>query len=582
MGLGTLTDRSTGQTILEGFFNDIHAVLNGSFVGRNTSGAATSGQDLGTSAIPWGTLRCNALVLGGSAVDTSQISRRTNQVLSGKTRSTSNQPQFILPTSGSLSLSVLGSATNLVIDVSGTSVTVNTDIPKTGLTAGPSSNHTALINDTDAADQFDTRMWGSSYHRKKITVDTMGTTFQASVGKWIGFSINDGSNTEYAIGYLESSTSISRVQRGYFYDSSGNPINPVAFANDDTVTILNLGWVFMDDDGATVDVSYNNPVWSFTAPAAPATGDYWYDLDNDLWKRYDGSSFQIIGRTLIGLFVNTSTACVGARCVDFYKAYSGQNSLDLEVNTTEIVRGLGHNPKVSVAGKLLDFRLGLPTWNITTDLAAAADMISSTEQASRVYHLYLTDEGDTVISDIMPYWREDFFGWYHPHNPWRKVGTAYNNASSNIVAASDRRPESNQIILDTSNGYGAVSTKIKRFTNTQQWIGAAGIYTDNANTGMSVEVTEPGSYYVGIQSEASAATGIGFTVNTASPTTSISSLTGASRQIYSSIAANGQADGVGKVINLLVGDIVRMHTDGVGVTTADREAFYFNKISGPF
>lgn len=53
-GVGTLTNRSTGQTITSAFFNDIHGALDVDFVGRNSSGVATAGQSLGTSTYPWG------------------------------------------------------------------------------------------------------------------------------------------------------------------------------------------------------------------------------------------------------------------------------------------------------------------------------------------------------------------------------------------------------------------------------------------------------------------------------------------------------------------------------------------------
>lgn len=55
-GTGTLTDRSTGQTITSAFFNDIHSAIKSDFVGRNSSGVATAGQNLGTSTYPWGSI----------------------------------------------------------------------------------------------------------------------------------------------------------------------------------------------------------------------------------------------------------------------------------------------------------------------------------------------------------------------------------------------------------------------------------------------------------------------------------------------------------------------------------------------
>lgn len=53
-GTGTLTDRTTGQTITSAFFNDIHSALKSDFVGRNSSGVATANQNLGTTTYPWG------------------------------------------------------------------------------------------------------------------------------------------------------------------------------------------------------------------------------------------------------------------------------------------------------------------------------------------------------------------------------------------------------------------------------------------------------------------------------------------------------------------------------------------------
>lgn len=49
----TLTNRTDGETIGQAFFNDIHAALDGDFVGRNSSGVPTSGQNLGTSTYRW-------------------------------------------------------------------------------------------------------------------------------------------------------------------------------------------------------------------------------------------------------------------------------------------------------------------------------------------------------------------------------------------------------------------------------------------------------------------------------------------------------------------------------------------------
>lgn len=432
MSTNTLTNRAAGQTILDSFFNDVHAALNQQLVGRNASGVPTSGQELGTVAIPWGTIRSNAIVVGGQTLDPSLTTSPQNVVSSGVTRSSSNQPAFLDPDGSALTVVLDATPTAFVYDVNGTSVSIAADITKTGLTAAPGSNNTALINDADAADQADTRTWGEYTHSKTLTVDAMGTEITALVGKYAAFSLA-GTTTEYFIGLVKSATEITNCFRGFFYDSSGNPVKRAAFSDNDVLTLLKLGFVFVENDGATVDVSYVNPTWSFTSPSAPVTGEYWYDMANNVWKRYDGASFVIINRTLVGYIANSTTACVGARCVDFYKRYDDNKSVDLEIQSTEIVRASNSKAFVNVLGVNQYFELSKPTWNITTDLAASADMYDATEQASRNYYLYLTDTGDTVMSDMEPYWRPELRGKYHPHNPWRAVGIAFNNASSNIT-----------------------------------------------------------------------------------------------------------------------------------------------------
>jgi len=178
MATGSLTTRSSGETITADFFNSIHSALNGDLVGRNSSGVATTSQNLGTAAFPWGTLRTNALIVAGSSVDVSQVSAPPFRVVSGKTRSTSNQPAFLTPigSGNGLSFDIKAASTSLIYDVAGSAITLSADLTKSSITAAPSSNNTALVNDTDAADQESTRTWGEPGAEKtSITIDTVGS-----------------------------------------------------------------------------------------------------------------------------------------------------------------------------------------------------------------------------------------------------------------------------------------------------------------------------------------------------------------------------------------------------------------------
>jgi len=55
------------------------------------------------------------------------------------------------------------------------------------------------------------------------------------------------------------------------------------------------------------------------------------------------------------------------------------------------------------------------------------------ETADTRYFLYLTNLLLPKISDVAPYDREeDLKGWYHPHKPWRCIGTTHNDGSSDL------------------------------------------------------------------------------------------------------------------------------------------------------
>ena len=451
MGTGTLTSRSTGETITSGFFNDFNSALQETVVGRNSSGAATSGQALGSASIPWGSGYFNSLIIGGSALDTSQITSPANRIVSGATRTSSNQPNYLTANGSALSLTIDGATTNLVFDVNGAAVTCSTNITVSSLTAAPSSNNTALVNMSDAADQELTRYWGEQKNKfvtpqskdavadplyETITVDAMGSEITGLVGNICAFKINDGSNDEYFLGYVKSTTEITQCFRGHFLDSSGVPVNRIKFANNDTITLMKLAWVFLTDDGTTADVTYTNPVWSFDQPGSPVTGDYWYDLSVSQWKRYSGSAFVSINRTLIGIAFSDATNCLGTRSMDFYSKYESTNTIGVERSSTTNCRASNLHGNLFVYSGNLDFKLYTPEWNITTDLASTVTKDAYlAETASTWYYLYLKDTGDRVISDIGPVKRDDILGDYHPHNPWRCCGLVFNNSSSDLEGA---------------------------------------------------------------------------------------------------------------------------------------------------
>ena len=159
MGTNTLTDKVGGATIAAADINDIHTALKGDFVGRNSSGVAATGQRNGTPALPWLEGHFTNIFIGGSAFVPNAVSTSRNGIISGLTRTTSNQPQYVVPNGAAASVQVQGLATNLVYNINGSQFTLSANLTASSLTVAPSTNNTALVNDTDAADQaFDQAM----------------------------------------------------------------------------------------------------------------------------------------------------------------------------------------------------------------------------------------------------------------------------------------------------------------------------------------------------------------------------------------------------------------------------------------
>lgn len=355
-----------------------------------------------------------------------------NRIVSGKVRSSgsNDQPLFLTAIGTAATVTLFGSTTNFIYYVDGVEYTISTDVTLTGLTAAPSSNNTCLINDAQAADDTYTKYAGED--GSSIPVDTMGTEISSLVGEFAAFKL-DGVATEYFIAYVESSTALTKAHRGFFFDSSNAPVKRSAYTNNDTITLMKLAWIFAKSDG-TLTATYNNPVWAKTQPSSPSQGDYWYDIANNTWKVYGVGSYSSASAHLVGIaIIDSSSNCLAARSFEFFKGYDSQNTCELFYKSATEVISREPGAVVNVWGTTVKSDRNIRTWDITTDLDDP-DKIT-TEGASTKYFAYLSNYGDTILSDIKPLdRREDLGGLYHPFASWRCVGEFFNDGSSDIDA----------------------------------------------------------------------------------------------------------------------------------------------------
>jgi len=164
MGSDTLVTRVAGAIISEDDPNLFNRVFQGDFIGRDSSGAPTPGQALGTTTVPWGTARLTSLILNGSPVDPGPITARPNRIISGAVRTTSKFPDYLRPAgaSGGASFTLLGAAVNLDFDVNGATAQITTDIVKSALTVAPGAQNTCTINDVGLTGQDTSKNLGEN------------------------------------------------------------------------------------------------------------------------------------------------------------------------------------------------------------------------------------------------------------------------------------------------------------------------------------------------------------------------------------------------------------------------------------
>lgn len=135
------------------------------------------------------------------------------------------------------------------------------------------------------------------------------------------------------------------------------------------------------------------------------------------------------------------------------------------------------------------------------------------------------------------------------------------------------------IRLDTANGWGSVSTRIRRFSNTIQNFGTDITYTDSATLGSSFTINKDGEYMITYTEEFSASDYMGISLNSASLATNIQSITTSEVLAMTVTAAANNPNTVSWQGYLTKGDVVRPHTSSSGTgTTPARTKFTIARV----
>lgn len=379
----------------------------------------------------------------------------SNRISSGKTSSLSSQMRALIPSGTTTSITLDGSPTSFVYYVNDNQYSITADLTVTGLSAAPSSNATASIADAQAGDNQFSEFLGE--YGTQINISAAGSEFSSRVGQYVGLGINNGSATEYMIGYINSTTAITRAMRGCFINQSNAVVPRIRFTSGDSVTLLRLAWLFANTS-SSIAVTYTTPTFSESEPSAPSTGDYWFDFANDTWKTYNSVTWVAANATLIGMTLQTSAACVAARTFDQFTSALDTNTIELEWDSNSQVRVKDAFASVNVFGAQISYGMRRLTWDMASHLESGL-----TEQASTYYYFYVNENGGPVISDKVPLdLKGSRRGLYHPQETWRCIGCAFNDSGSNLDQSTlytfDSKNTTNEQFYDGMNYRVAVAT----------------------------------------------------------------------------------------------------------------------------
>lgn len=349
-----------------------------------------------------------------------------NRIISGKTQSASSQSNFLTPAGSARTVTLDATPTPFVYAVNNVEYTVAVDKTVTNLSLAPATDNTCLVNDPNINSTEETKYVGE--YGSELVVDAMATNISTLVGKLAGFKISNGVNNEYFIARVDSTTKLSNIQRGFFFDSTLAAVPRITIADNNTITLMKLTWLFISTTGTLLPV-YTEPRVSASEPTAPSVGDYWFDLVNGIWKIYSGGTFIDATATFIGYCMQDTSNCIVARGADYFRGAVDTNTIQLAIQDNTEVRSVKKSDIVAIYGSSIKFDPDYVRWDIDTDLDTGL-----TEAADTLYFLYLNENGKPIISTTGPYNRPDFAGLYHPYNTWRAIGSVYNNASSNFEA----------------------------------------------------------------------------------------------------------------------------------------------------
>lgn len=351
----------------------------------------------------------------------------TNRIVSGQSSTFSSTSRFFLAGSSTPAVTALGATAPLVYAILGTNYTIATNLPVGPLNLAPVA--TAIVNDASLTGQESSQWVGED--NTTIAITNASAAITNLVGSYAAFSVKDSGNTEYFMGFVASSTTLTNCLRGFFFNGSLAPIPRIPINNNDTISLCKLTWLY-GTTASSVVIGYTPPTFAYAQPASPNVGDYWYDMNTQVWLTFNSTTWVTASAVLLGACVQDTANTVGARSFDYFQTSILYSNMVLNYNGTASIIGQNYGGKVGVGTNLINFQNTKPIWSSST-LDPDASVAFS---ASRTYWSYIGEQGQLYLSWTKPYNSiSNGQGWYHPYENWRAIGYMLTNSATAFVAS---------------------------------------------------------------------------------------------------------------------------------------------------
>lgn len=347
-----------------------------------------------------------------------QITQESYRIISGNS-DVWGTPNFLLSGTSNDFSAVSG----LSVYINGTTLSFSATQHASGLTlasAGVSATISAGIYGGSAF----TRTEGE-FGDTEIILDGYASAFTATSRIDTMQAFKTG--TEFFLGKVSKKStaeqlSISKCKRGI------GASNRATLTDNDVVYLMEANYIFLNSDGS-LSATTLPPKYQASDPASGTAGEFYFNTNSKVWKRYSGS-WGTNNAILLGAVVCDQSGVVAIDHEDFDLAWDSAIEADIypimegtsAISAVSGLSAIGVNiHKVSVAGETVY----MPQ---PRELVPSATILSSLTLASATfYYLYITPLGEFYFDTVAPRNNCKKRGFYHPKYYWRNISFIYTN-----------------------------------------------------------------------------------------------------------------------------------------------------------